>query len=479
MIKKLFITLGLISFFSILYLNTSADTKQNAKRSIDASYTSEWSLNGFLDFSGNSLSENNLVTPETSELHFRRTSTSQSSYDLQLRDSKGSNLVKTSIPFSASNGTMYIPTSTFKTNESYYITVTEWDTSGRIIDLYKILNFSVASTPSTHVPPVIYAYSRIVDIDDSNFNIMEGVYAYDEDGTDITDLIKISGKVDIHKEGVYPITYSVTDKNGLSTHKNIDITVTKPSTEVLPPTLNSVTNNDLQVTGSATPGFKIFVVMGIETYTEVIREDGTFTINLEKRYAVGTGITAFVQDNLGKESSKVYSVVQQGEFTLGVNRIVSSDTIVTGNTIPNAQIEVSVSNSKAHIYYGVSDANGYFQISMNGNNYPAGTPVQVLSKFSGQTSPTVSVIVYPKNVTLSTLSVGDRVLSGEADANATIHISIGDRNYTFVADAAGKFLGDISPLQQGDRILAYQTSNGINGDITELVINSLNNFDSK
>ena len=472
MIRKILILIGMLFLFSSIPIQAFSETTQDKLLDINAQYTSDWSSNGFLNFLGNNLSENNFITTDTTQLHVRRVSTNLHTYDLQLRDSQGGALLTTNIPFSGIEGVMVIPNGMLKPNETYHINVTEWDTTGRITGLYTILYFSVTKYSGMHNPPTIYAYPRTVEKDDPNFDIREGVTAYDEEGTDITSLIEISGQVDIHKEGIYPITYSVVDRNGLSAHKEVNISVVASSTDISPPNLDMVTDNDLQVTGRGTAGLTVFVILGIETYKGTIREDGTFIIPLEKKYAVGTGITSYIEDSSGNQSTKIYAVVQQGSFVLGVNRILSSDSVITGNTVPNAQIEVTVDNYKSHIFYGVSDNTGMFSVLLNGNTYPAGTPIHVVARSSNQTSSTVSVIVYPKDVTISSVAVGDRVLRGEADPFATVYVSIGNYNYVFNADAAGNFSGNISPIQQGDRILIYQVSNGIKGDVTELVVNT-------
>lgn len=198
---------------------------------------------------------------------------------------------------------------------------------------------------------------------------------------------------------------------------------------------------------------------------------------MKKPFPIGTGITAYIADAQGNQSEKIYAVVQSGSLAIGVNRIVSSDMEVTGKTTPNAQIEVEVKNElgtgvRAHIFEGVSDETGKFTVSLNGHTYDAGTAITVLSKSNGQTSTPVSVIVYPKKVTINTVASGDTVITGQGDKDAMIHLSIDGVTYDVQANSAGNYTRTILPLQKEDKIIAYQTSNNIVSDKIELIVSS-------
>ncbi|WP_239253647.1 immunoglobulin-like domain-containing protein [Listeria ilorinensis] len=75
-------------------------------------------------------------------------------------------------------------------------------------------------------PPVIQASDREVYTDES-FDPLENVTATDpDDGSDLTDQIVVTdNQVDMTKPGVYPVTYQVTDKDGDSAEKTVQITV--------------------------------------------------------------------------------------------------------------------------------------------------------------------------------------------------------------------------------------------------------------
>lgn len=335
---------------------------------------------------------------------------------------------------------------------------------------YITSSFWVGDNVPAHTIPKIIANDREVTLNDPNFDIMKGVQAVDDEGTDITKNVVVNGAVNIHKEGIYPITYTITDKNNLSNSKTIQITVISSGGELFPPTLDSVSDHDVKVTGKGTSGNKIIVQMGLEKYREIIQADGSFLINLEKPFPAGTGITAYIEGLDGSQSDKVYSVVVKSEETIvSVNKIDSGSTTVTGKAPPLSQVEVAVNNTREHVFSGIADSSGNFVINMNENTYPAGTPVKIISG-----KHIVSVIVYPKKVQLDTLVSGDTQISGIADKNSTVYFLIDGKTYIFSTNSYGNFSGKVDSVVSGNRLLFYQESNGIKSEISELVVSSYN-----
>lgn len=339
----------------------------------------------------------------------------------------------------------------------------------------KTINANEKKDSSNESPPTIIAESRTVVKDDPNFNVMDNVSAYDFLGNDLTNNIHVEGTVDIHTEGVYPITFTVKDYYGVSSRKSIDITVESNGASLLPPVLNKMTDSDTTITGLGTIGTKVYVILGTlnDTYEVSVKSDKTFLIPIEHTYPAGTSITAYSEDAEGNKSEEIYSVVQAGDITIGINQILSSDTFVSGYTSPGANVEVSVDNMStfSHIFKGVADANGKYNISMNGLSYPAGTTVVVTAEFKNHRA-SKTTIVYPKLVHIDTLSSGSSSVSGKGDPNAIIYLSVNGKEYKFSADAAGRFFGIFdTALVSGDRIIAYQESNDILSGNTTVYIN--------
>lgn len=73
--------------------------------------------------------------------------------------------------------------------------------------------------------PTISANDRSLSIGDE-FNPLEGVTANDQEDGDLTGKIEvIKNEVDTSKAGVYEVTYKVTDSQGLSSIKTIQVSV--------------------------------------------------------------------------------------------------------------------------------------------------------------------------------------------------------------------------------------------------------------
>lgn len=83
--------------------------------------------------------------------------------------------------------------------------------------------------------PVINAEDKTLTVGDK-FNPMDGVTATDKEDGDLTDQIEIAkNTVDTSKAGLYSVTYEVTDKDGASVEKSINVVVkekTAPPTTV-------------------------------------------------------------------------------------------------------------------------------------------------------------------------------------------------------------------------------------------------------
>lgn len=361
---------------------------------------------------------------------------------------------------------VHVREGTFRKNHCYSLYCTYQYNSGSIDDELVARFRASANNDEKPIPPTITAYSRSIIKDDSEFNIMNGVSAKDYQGNDITRNITYTGSVDVHRVGEYPIIYSVVDKNGLSATKKIIISVKSSTVPLSKPIVNEVTDKDTTITGEGVPNTSIYVILGtgFETYRGNIDQSGKFMIRLEHPYPAGTSIDAYVEDKNGNKSEDYYGIVKAGDLSIGVNQILSSDTYVSGYTSPGAEIEVAVNNMRQHIFTGMADSTGKYNIGMHGLSYPAGTAVDVTAKLNGRSS-SKSVIVYPKRVSIDTVKIGDSILKGEADPNAMVYISVHSKKYQFKSNAIGSFSGNIDqPLLSGDKIIVYQVSNNIESE---------------
>lgn len=427
----------------------------------------------------------------------------------------------------------------------YKVTYTVFDKNNLMTR--KIVTITVKKD---HVAPTLTAADRTVDLN-STFDYMEGVTAKDEDGTDITGSVTYRGTVNTSVAKDYPVTYSVTDKNGLTTTKDVTITVEDNAVSIAKPELNPVTDKDLVVTGKGTPGMLIYVIIGGDTYRETVASDGTFSVKLDNTFVAGTAIEAYIEDDFGNQSEKVTATVEStqvvldkpvlnavtdvdteitgtgvpgmditvtigtetyrekiaadGTFTiileqpfavgtaidayisddlgnesehvtasvisaeLIVNVVYSTDIQVTGKTLPNTKVELSVNNTRAHIFSGKSDANGDFAVAMNNHSYPAGTEITVTT-FLPTGKKSELVIVQPIEPRLEYITDGDKTVWGVVDPGATVTVTYQGTSYPALADEMGQFSVDVPDLKKGGIVETYQESNGVKSVVVSTVI---------
>lgn len=427
-----------------------------------------WDSYGLEKFLGNHLTDSGEITPQTSLIEFSKDTPAGYDVDMKISDvDTGDSVASFSFAEGNAVAALGVVPGTLLSGHEYQVFVGQ--TPAR-----ECATFIVAAPR-----PTIVAASRSVIKDDPNFNIMEGVTAHDYEGNDITSKIVADGKVDIHKIGVYPVTYSVKDKEGGFNSISINITVQNGVSPLTPPVLDEVTDTDTKISGTGVPGTNIYVILGTdaEVYRGLVNTNGKFDIHLERSYPAGTSITAYLEDDQGNKSAEVYSTVKVGGIAVGVNEVLSSDTSVTGVTAPDAQVQVAVDNAlgaatlRDHLFYGTADSSGNYTVDMKGFSYPAGTKILVTATLQGK-SGSKSVIVYPKKVSINTATAGDKTVYGKADPNATVHLSIKSKDYQANADAAGNFYISLDEaLMSGDRITAYQISNDMKSENVTVNIN--------
>ena len=154
--------------------------------------------------------------------------------------------------------------------------------------------------------PVINTENKIVELG-SKFNQLDGVTATDAEDGDVTSrIIVISSNVDVNKEGIYIVTYEVTDKDGASTRKTIEVTVMKPITEENEAPVINASDRTIKV------GDKFNPLDGITAFD---KEDGNLTSKIkvtENMVDINTigkyTVTFEVTDSAGKTTTKSINI---------------------------------------------------------------------------------------------------------------------------------------------------------------------------
>ena len=86
-------------------------------------------------------------------------------------------------------------------------------------------NFGTGDRPVVNKAPELNGVVDITLTVGDVFEPMAGVKAYDAEDGDLTHLVEVTGQVDTGVEGIYRLTYSVTDSEGLATTKTRKVTV--------------------------------------------------------------------------------------------------------------------------------------------------------------------------------------------------------------------------------------------------------------
>ncbi|MGL5820461.1 MAG: glycosyl hydrolase family 18 protein [Sarcina sp.] len=188
--------------------------------------------------------------------------------------------------------------------------------------------------PDQNTAPVLSGITdKTISVGDK-FDPAAGVKALDKEDGDLTSKIQIFGSVDTQKEGVYTLTYSVTDSKGLTTEKTRTITVKKevaPPVENSKPVLHGITDTEIKI------GEAFNDKAGI---TATDKEDGDLTSKIQVAGKVDTAkagtytLTYSVTDSEGATTSKTRKVTVIDDSTnpsddFDINKIYNAGDIVT------------------------------------------------------------------------------------------------------------------------------------------------------
>ncbi|MFJ5760235.1 5'-nucleotidase C-terminal domain-containing protein [Neobacillus sp. NPDC093182] len=131
-----------------------------------------------------------------------------------------------------------------------------------------------------------------------------------------------------------------------------------------PPSVNEVTDQSTQVTGTSEPGSTVEVSVN-ETVigSSTVLENGSFVVEIAKQ-AAGTELSVTATDGAGNVSD--VTVVTVVDVTPPdqpkVNHVIHNDTAITGTTEAGASVKVML--GKVELGSAVADTNGKFKVSV-------------------------------------------------------------------------------------------------------------------
>lgn len=197
----------------------------------------------------------------------------------------------------------------FKSTEDTYISIKvskSLDNANEINDRLEKLADKGTEKPVNSKPIIfIEGLNTNITVGDT-FNPLDGVTAFDEEDGDLTDSIKVSGKVDTTKSGKYTLKYTVKDSQGKENSITIDIIVSEKTGK---PEVIKGEKPVIKVTSSIdtiTVGDKFDPLSGISAYD---KEDGDLTAHIKVSGSVNTSkvgeykLTYTVEDKDGNVST--------------------------------------------------------------------------------------------------------------------------------------------------------------------------------
>ncbi|MBC2271378.1 hypothetical protein HCB20_11705 [Listeria welshimeri] len=172
------------------------------------------------------------------------------------------------------------------------------------------------------------------------------------------------------------IKVTLTDAAG---NESVATTVTVQANSIEAPAINTITTDDIAVTGTGIAGALVKVKANNIEYSGTVKVDGTYSIAIPKQ-TLGTTITA-TQTKDGIISATSSKSVTQGTLAAPtINDYYATAGYVTG-TAPAGASKIALYIDNTLVRYGAVDSNGKYQIyaADNAKMNTAGTAFQVVA----------------------------------------------------------------------------------------------------
>lgn len=197
--------------------------------------------------------------------------------------------------------------------------------------------------------PIIDGAKNITLKVGESFSSLKGVSATDALGKDITSKIKVSGKVETSKPGIYKLTYKVSDTYGNTTTVTRNITVNPKNVVGVEATSNGY--NSIKVTWN-----KSYNINGYEVY-RATSKTGKYT--LKKTVTSGNTLS---YTNTGITTGKTYYYKVRSYAVVNNKKLYSdySSVVYTKTKLSTPSVTLSAGSKKAYVKWKkVSGASGY------------------------------------------------------------------------------------------------------------------------
>ncbi|EEV39452.1 hypothetical protein ECBG_01721 [Enterococcus casseliflavus EC20] len=234
-------------------------------------------------------------------------------------------------------------------------------------------------------------------------------------------------------------------------------------------TLNGLTTESTQASGEAEPNATISIRVGeTELASGRVGSDGKYSVTIEKQQA-GTVVTA--QARLGDIESNIAetTVIREGIDETTISELNTDSTSVTGTAEPNAEITIKAGDTV--IANGRVGSDGIYSLTIE--KQPAGTVVTAQATLNGISSNIAETMVERATIaetTLNEVTTTDTTVSGTAEPNAQVEITIGDETKNATVGSDGKFAVEIDPQAAGTMITAQASIDGMQSNIASTIV---------
>ncbi|MBC2306129.1 immunoglobulin-like domain-containing protein [Listeria booriae] len=261
----------------------------------------------------------------------------------------------------------------------------------------------------------------------------------------------------------------ISAKESLNGRTSTAVNTTVTQGTVAAPTINTVTSDDITVTGTGVKGAVVTLTIAGHNYTGLVDANGAYSITIVKQ-PVGTTITAKQEIN-SKSSVNATTTVTQGTVAAPtINTVTTDDTTVTGTGVKGAVVKLTIGGTN---YTGLVDNDGKYSIVIPKQAF--GTAIVANQTLNTKTSTNTVVSVTQGTVaapTISAVTTDDTTVKGTGITGAVVTITIGSNTYTG-AVTGGNYSITIPKQAAGTVISAKQTVNSkASASVTTTVVST-------
>ncbi|NQE00547.1 YSIRK signal domain/LPXTG anchor domain surface protein, partial [Staphylococcus xylosus] len=201
------------------------------------------------------------------------------------------------------------------------------------------------------------------------------------------------------------------------------------------PTVNDVTSEDTQISGTAEPGSTVTVTFPDGTTTTGTADDqGNYTVEIPSNVKLdgGESIRVVAEDKEGNVSEEATTTVKDTTAPEAptVNEVTSEDTQISGTAEPGSTVTVTFPDGTTAT--GTADDQGNYTVEIPSNvKLDGGESIRVVAEdkdgnTSEETTTTVTDTTAPEAPTVNEVTSEDTQISGTAEPGSTVTVTFPD-----------------------------------------------------